>query len=52
LILFCSVFLLNGVVAWIFSSLSVLLSIALSVYFLAHHGDIFNKILKRLKLKR
>ncbi|MBQ2290312.1 MAG: oligosaccharide flippase family protein [Bacteroidaceae bacterium] len=52
LILFSSVFLLNGVVAWIFSSLSVLLSIILSVYFLAHHGDIFNKILKRLKLKR
>lgn len=51
LILLCSVFLLNGVVAWICSLSAVVSSIAMSIYFLAHHGDIFNKILKRLKLK-
>ena len=50
LLLSCSVFLLNGVAAWICSLAAVVSSIAVSVYFLAHHGDIFNKILKRLKL--
>ena len=52
LMLFCSVFFLSGVVAWMLSSVAVLLSIVFSAYYLARHGDIFNKILRRLKLKR
>ena len=49
---FCSMFLMKGMLSWICSLAVVALSIAFSIYFLARHGDIFNKILKRLKLKR
>ena len=49
---FCSVFCMQGIPSWISSMTAVLMSMAFSVYFLAHHGDIFNKILKRFKLKR
>ena len=52
MLLFCAQFYMNGIMMWVFSLLSVGCSIALSVYFLARYGDVFNKILKRLKLKR
>ena len=49
---FCSVFCMHGLLSWICSSVVVLMSVAFSGYFLARHGDIFNKILKRFKLRR
>ena len=49
---FCSVFCMHGLLSWICSSVAVLMSMAFSGYFLARHGDIFNKILKRFKLRR
>lgn len=49
---FGSQFCMSGMPSWVCSFTVLVLSIAFSVYFLAHHGDIFNKILKRLKLKR
>ena len=49
---FCSVFCMHGLLSWICSSVAVLMSVAFSGYFLARHGDIFNKILKRFKLRR
>ena len=52
LMAFCSVFCMRGILSWICSLIAVVSSMAFSVYFLAHHGDIFNKILKRLKIKR
>ena len=52
LMVFCSEFCMSGILSWICSLIAVVLSMAFSVYFLAHHGDIFNKILKRLKIKR
>ena len=52
LMAFCSVFCMRGILSWICSLIAVGASIAFSAYFLAHHGDIFNKILKRLKIKR
>ena len=52
MLLFCAQFYMHGIMMWVFSLLSVGCSIALSVYFLARYGDVFNKILKRLKLKR
>lgn len=51
-LVFCSIFCMHGIWSWVFSSLLVMVSMALSLYFLVHHGDILNKILKRLKLKR
>ena len=52
LMAFCSVFCMRGILSWICSLIAVGASIAFSAYFLAHHVDIFNKILKRLKIKR
>lgn len=52
LMLFCTLFFMQGTVSWILSFAVVLLSIVLSVYFLARYGDVFNKLLKMLKLKK
>ncbi len=52
LTLFCALFLVDGLLAWVCSLVVVILSVLFSIYFLSRHGDIFNKILKRLKLKR
>ncbi len=49
---FCSVFCMHGLLSWICSSVAMLMSMAFSGYFLARNGDIFNKILRRFKLRR
>lgn len=47
-----AVFFVSGVLLWICAVVVILMSVGFSAYNLARHGDIFNKILKRLKLKK
>ena len=49
---FCSLFFMQGWLSWVCSSVVVAMSILFSMYFLARNGDVFNKILKRIGLKR
>ena len=49
---FVAVFCMHGLASWICALIAVALSVAFSIYYLAHHGNIFGKIMKRLKLKR
>ena len=52
LTLFYAVFCMHGLMSWICAFTAVALSATFSIYYLAYHGNIFSKILKRLKLKR
>lgn len=52
LTVFIAVFCLDGVMYWVCSLPIVAVSVAFSLYCLVRHGDIFNKLLKRIKLKR
>ena len=52
LTVFIAVFCLDGVMYWVCSLPIVAVSVAFSLYYLVRHGDIFNKLLKRIKLKR
>ncbi len=52
LMTFCSLFFMQGLLSWVISLTLVTFSIAFSIYFLVRYGDVFNKILKRLGLKR
>lgn len=47
-----AVFFVSGILSWICAAVVILMSLGFSAYNLARHGDIFNKILKRLKLKK
>lgn len=52
LLLFSSLFFIQGILSLVCSLVAIALSVAFSAYYLARHGDIFNRILKRIRLKR
>ena len=52
MIVACTLCMPQGVVPWIVGALAVVVSAIVSVYFLMRYGKVFNKILKRLRIKR